>query len=236
MTRRITVTKHENPPDKDKHGEFSIFVAGDDLDFRPVTLSDRHVEVDQILRKGGYNPTLDHRLVELTFPGTKSWDDDETIDLKTSEPRHFLIGKSDRLFAFAIDDIIYETPFEEMGERQLRRMAIIGDDKILVLSSEDKPEQDLGPDDVASFAGHKVERLFSRDATVTVYLDEEGARELPRGTYMFKKIFALLGITAGFALTYVNAAGKLISFKDADSVDLFDGIKFFSHAAGGGAS
>lgn len=230
------MTEHAKPPDQGKHGGFPIFIAGDDLDFRQLVFSDRHVEADQILREGGYNPTLDHRLVELTFPGTKSWDDDESIDLDAPEPRHFLVGKSDRLFAFAIDDIVHELPFEKMGEPHLRRMAVIGDDKVLVLAREGQPDRDLGPGNVVSFVGREVERLFSRDATVTVCLDDEGERELPRGIYMFKKIVALLGIPAGFVLSYVNAAGKLISFKEGDKVELFDGIKFFSHAAGGGAS
>ena len=230
------MTEHTNSPDQGKQGEFPVFIAGDDLDFRQLTLSGHRVEADQILREGGYNPTLDHRLVELTFPGTKSWDDDETIDLDTPEPRHFLVGKSDRLFAFAIDDIVHELPFEQMGEPQLRRMAVIGDGKVLVLTREGQSDRDLGADDVVSFAGHEVERLFSRDATVTVCLDDEGERELPRGTYMFEKIVALLGIPVGFVLSYVSAAGKLISFKEGDKVELFDGIKFFSHAAGGGAS
>lgn len=228
--------KHSEPPDQGKRQKFTIFVAGNDLDFRQIVFSDRRVEADQVLREGGYNPTLDHRLVELTFPGTKSWDDDESIDLDTPETRYFVVGKLDRLLAFAIDDVVYELPFETMGEPQLRRIAVVSDDKILVLTREGQPDLDLGADDIVSFAGQEVERLFSRDGTVTVCLDEEGERELPRGTYMFKKIVALLGIPAGYVLTYVNAAGKLISFKEGDKVELFDGIKFFSHAAGGGAS
>ncbi len=230
------MTGHAKLPDQGKHGEFPVFIAGNDLEFRRLTLSDRRVETDQILREGGYNPTLDHRLVELTFPGTKSWDDDETIDLKTPGPRHFVVGKSDRLFAFAIDDLVYELPFEEMGEPQLRQMTRIGNDKVIVLAREGGPDHNLGSDDIVSFVGREVERLFSRDATVTVCLDDEGERELPRGSYMFKKLVALFGIPAGYVLSYVNAAGKLMSFKEGDSVELFDGIKFFSHAAGGGAS
>ena len=62
------MTEHTKPPDQGKHGKFPVLIAGDDLDFRQLTLSDHRVEADQILREGGYNPTLDHRLVELTFP------------------------------------------------------------------------------------------------------------------------------------------------------------------------
>ena len=79
-------------------------------------------------------------------------------------------------------------------------------------------------------------QLYRRNATVIVCLDNDDERELPRGKYVFKKIVALLGIPAGYVLSYVNAAGKLMPFKDGDKLELFDGIKFFSHAAGGGAS
>ena len=230
------MTGHNEPPDQGNHETFSIFIAGDDLAFRQLTFDDQRVEADQILRIGGYNPTLDHRLIELTFPGTKSWDDDETICLDADQPRYFLAGKSDRLFTFAIDDIAYETPFARMAEPQLRLLADLGDDKLLVLTQENNPDQELAADDIVSFEGQRVERLYQRDATVTVCLDNEGERELPRGSYMFKRIVALLGIPAGYVLSYVNAAGKLMPFKEGDKLELFDGIKFFSHAAGGGAS
>ena len=230
------MTEKAKSPDQGNKSGFSVFIAGADLDFRQLTLPERHVETDQVLRKGGYNPTPDHRLVELTFPGTKSWDDDETIDLKSSVPRRFVVGKSDRLYAFVIDDLVHELPFAEMGEPQLRKMACIGDDKILVLAQKDQPDRELGPEDMVSFVGSEVERLFSSDAMVTVCLDNKGERKLPRGSYMFKDLVVLLDIPAGYHISYVNVNGKLVSFKEGEPVELFDGIKFFAYPASGGAA
>ncbi len=222
--------------DLDNKAGFPILVAGAELEFTELMLPDRRVEVQQILRTAGFNPTLDHRLVEPTFPGTNTWDEDETLDLKSEQPRNFLIGKSDRLYSFAIDDVVYELPFEEIGEPQLRRLACIEDDKVLVLALEGEPDLELGTEGKVSLSGAEVERIYSRPKTVTVCLDDEGNRELPRGSYLFKKLVALLGIPAGYVLSYVSATGKLMSLKEGDSVELYDGIKFFSHSAGGGAS
>lgn len=228
--------RYNESPNQGNHGGSPIFIAGDDFEFRQLRFEDRRVGADQILRSGGYNPTLDHRLVELTFPGTKSWDDDETICLGTDNDRHFIVGKSDRLFAFAIDDITYETPFPVLGEPQLRILARVEEGMTLVLAQEGEADKDLGPNDVVSFEGRSVERLYCRNATVTVYLDDQVPRKLPRGSYTFKEIVALLGIPAGYVLSYVNVADKLMPFKEGNDLELFDGIKFFSHAAGGGAS
>lgn len=236
MSWRQTVTKYNRPLDQAKHGEFTVFIAGDDLEFRPLELDDQRVEVDQILRSAGYNPTLDYRLVELTFPGTKSWDDDEMICLGASVGRHFIAGKSDRLFTFAIDDIPYESPFQALSEPQLRILAGVKEGMTLALMLEGESSKDLNPGDVVSFEGPAVERLYSREAMVTVWLNNQGERKLPRGSYTFDKIVALLDIPAGYALSYVNASGKLIPLKEGDSLEIFDGIKFFSHAAGGAAA
>ena len=230
------MTNHDRHPGEGKHREFTVFVAGDDLEFRPLDLDDQRVEVDQILRSAGYNPTLDYRLVELTFPGTKSWDDDETICLDAGINRYFIAGKSDRLFAFSIDDIPYESPFQALGELQLRILAGVKEGTILVLMREGESSKDLNPGDVVSFEGRAVERLYSREAMVTVCLNNQGERKLRRGSYTFDKIVALLGIPAGYALSYVNGSGKLIPLKEGDSLEIFDGTKFFSHAAGGAAS
>ena len=230
------MTRHKKPPDQGSVSTYAIMIAGADLNFRQLLFDDDRVEIDQILREGDFNPTLDFRSVELTFPGTRGLDDDETINLDRPEPPHLLVGKSDRTFAIAIDDIVHELPFDEMGEPQLRKIGVVADDKVLFLAREGEPDRELEPDDIVSFAGAEVERLFTREATVTVCVDDEGERELPRGSYVFKKIVALLGIPAGYILSYINAAGKLVPFREGERVELFDGIKFLSHAAGGGAS
>lgn len=227
---------HHNPPQHNIPEAHSILIAGYDLEFHEFTFDDHQVSVDQILRSGGYNPTLDHRLVELTFPGTKSWDGDETIYLEPDQIRHFIVGRSDRLFAFAIDDIPYEAPFSELGEPQLRALSGVGEDKVLVLTQEGEADKDLSSGDMVSFEGKRVERLYSREATVTVCLNNEEKFELPRASYLFSKLIALLGVPVGYILSYVSADGKLMPFKDGDTLDLFDGMQIFSHANCGGAS
>lgn len=225
-----------NPIAKPSSGGLSIQIGDGEFNFQSYILADSKVEADQILRQAGFNPTVDHRLVELTFPGTKSWDDDEVLKFKRGEDRHFLVGKLDRLMALTIDDIVHELPFAEMSEPALRRIACVPDKNVLVLSRENQPDLPLGPDAVVSFDGQGVERLLTKEATVTICLDGKGEREIPRGSYALSKLMALLAIPASYVLSYVDEAGKLMPLDAGGSVNVFDGIKFFSHAAGGGAS
>jgi hypothetical protein len=241
------MTTTTKPPSKGNSGNYPIKIAGDNLKFSQLAFDDQHVVAEEILRKGGFNPTIEHRLVELTYPGTKSWDDDEKISLDTDKPRCFIVGKSDRLFTFSIDDIAYEVPFEKLDESQLREIAKVKDDMTLVLSQDKTSDKELGKGESVSFEGKEVERLYCRerkavedkkavkDQTVKIHLDDKDEHKVSRGTYVFEKLVALFGIPTGYVLSYVNVEGVLTPFKGGE-IEIFAGMKFFSHAPGGGAS
>lgn len=230
------MTHPTDPPDQAYTACAKAFIADESLEFRELIFDRQIVEADEVLRKAGLVPTLDHRLCELTFPGTRSRDDDETIDLGGNEPVYFVAGKLDGLKAIAIDEIVYELPFEKLSEPALRKVACVPDDKILVLEKANAPDEPLGSDFVASFLGRETERFYTQDATVTVCVDGEREQEVRPGSYLLAKLIALLGIPAGYALSYVNAVGKLVQVKPGDSIAVFDGIKIFATPACGGAS
>ncbi|MEM6480903.1 MAG: hypothetical protein AAF681_03580 [Pseudomonadota bacterium] len=230
------MTHQADPPDQANATRFSAFIADEQFEFRELNFDRQVVESDEVLRKAGLLPTLDHRLVELTFPGTRSRDDDETIDVGRHDPVYLVAGKLDGLKDIAIDEVVYELPFEKLSEPALRKIARIPDDKILVLEKSHSPDQPLGSDSVVSFLGRETERFYTQDATVTVCVDGEREQEIQRGSYLLSKLIALLGIPAGYALSYVNALGKLVQVKPGETVEIFDGIKVFATPACGGAS
>jgi len=230
----MTHTVH--PPDQPGTASFKAFIADETLEFRELEFDRQVVEVDEVLRKAGLLPTLDHRMSELTFPGTRSLDDDEAIDLGRGEPLHFVAGKLDGLKSIAIDELVYDLPFEGLSEPALRKVARIPDDKIIVLEKKNAPDEPLDENSVTSFLGRETERYYTQDATVTVCVDGDREQEIRRGSYLLAKLVALLGIPAGYALSYVNAVGKLVQVKPGDSIAVFDGIKVFATPACGGAS
>lgn len=230
------MTNSTEPPDNDRKSRFVAHIRDSEFALTTVAFSDRIVEADQILRKGGLLPTLDHRLVELTFPGTRSRDDDESIDLKAGSPPEFLAGKLDGLKAIIIDDIVYELPFEKLPEATLRKMARIPDDKVIVQAMSNQPDIPLNDGAIVSFLNRETERFYTRDATIIVCVDGDREVEVRRGSYVLTKLIALLGIQAGYALSYINTLGNLVQVKPGDNIELFDGMKVFSNAACGGAS
>ena len=218
-------------------GEFTARFAGSDFQFSEAAFSERKPEAGAILRQLGKTPTLDHRLVKLTYPGTTSYDDDERVDLKASSPPDFLICEADRLMACAIDEVAYDLPVSRIQGKHLRLIARIPDLQALFLERMDEPDLEIGPDDWVDLGGRGVERLYSRDSMVKVCLDEPGNEfEMPRGHYTMAQLIAAFGLSAGQILDYVDQGGKLNPFKGDEPVEIFDGMKFFAHAASGGSS
>lgn len=225
-----------DPPDQQNRGPFSAFVADETLEFHEILFDRQFVEGDELLRKAGRLPTIDHRISQLTFPGTESRDDDDLIDLGADEPVYLVIGKLDGLKAIAIDEIVYELPFEKLSEPALRKIARVPEDKILVRQNSNAPDEPLNDSSTVSFLSRETERFYTQIATVTVCVDGEREQEIRRGSYLLAKLIALLGIPAGYALSYINAVGKLVQVKPDDSIAVFDGIKIFATPACGGAS
>ena len=223
-------------PDNAK-GEFAARFAGSDFQFSKTAFTERKPEAGAILRQLRKTPTLDHRLVRLTYPGTTSYDDDERVDLKAPTPPDFLICETDRLLACAIDEVAYDLPVARIQGKHLRLIARIPDEQALFLERKDEHDLEIGPDDWVDLGGKGVERLYSRDSKVTICLDEAGNEfEMPRGRYTMPQLIAAFGLSAGQVLNYVDRDGKLTPFKDDEAVQIFEGMKFFAHAASGGSS
>ena len=226
-----------NHPSNTTEGQFKARYAGSDFQFSEMAFFERKPEAGAILRQLGKTPTLDQRLVRLTYPGTTSYDDDERVDLKATPPPDFLICEADRLMACAINEVAYDLPVERIQGKHLRLIACVPDDQTLFLERMDEQDLEIGPEDWVDFGGKGVERLYAREATVTVCLDKAGNEfELPRGRYTMVQLIDLFGLAAGKVLNYVNRNDKLTPFKDGEALQIFDGMKFFSHAAFGGSS
>ena len=218
-------------------GEYAARYAGADFQFSKTAFSERKPEAGAILRQLGKTPTLDHRLVRLTYPGTTSYDDDERVDLKAPTPPDFLICEADRLMACAINEVAYDLPVTRVQGKHLRLIAQIPDEQALYLERMDEPDLEIKPDDWVDLGGKGVERLYGRASKVTVCLDESGNEfEMPRGRYTMAQLIAAFGLSAGQVLNYVDREGKLTPFKKDEAVQIFEGMKFFAHADSGGSS
>ena len=230
------MTDYSDHPDAAK-GRFTARYAGSDFQFSGVAFLERKPEAGAILRQLGKTPTLDHRLVRLTYPGTTSYDDDERVDLKAAVPPDFLIFEADRLMACAINEVAYDVPVTRIQGKHLRLIACIPDEQALFLERRDEPDLKIGPEDWVDLGAKGVERLYSRESTVTICLDKaDNEFEVPQGRYTMAQLIAVFGLAAGKVLNYVDREGKLTPFKDGEPPQIFEGMKFYSHAASGGSA
>ena len=187
-----------------------------------------------ILGEAGFTPVGDHVLIQLVVHGTRSVGLDEPVDLRQKGVEAFRAFKSDRVFLFTVDDRGFEWGEAKITEPDLRRVAGVGDNEIIVLERDGK-DIELYADDIVELGGSGTEHLRIVKEFVTVSLDRV-EKKIPGGTYTTEKLIRVLEVQAGYVLDLVNAQGKLMPLTPGETISLEAGMKFFSHVPTGGSS
>ena len=160
--------------------QFGLRYAESDFQFSEMAFSERKPEAGTILRRLGKTPTLDYRLVRLTYPGTTSYDDDELLDLKGTATVDILICKADRLLACAINEVAYDLPVERVQGKNLRHIACVPDDHTLFHCC---PNKAIGrPRNLLFFLGKEV--LSTRHRFQRCHTSATILSPLPEGMVM----------------------------------------------------
>ena len=188
----------------------------------------------QILGEAGFTPVEDHVLIQLVVHGTRSVGLDEPVDLRQKGVDAFRAFKSDRVFLFTVDARGYEWGESKITEPELRRVAGVGNEEIIVLERDGK-DIELHAEDIVELGGSGTEHLRIVKGFVTVSLDNV-ERKIPRGTYTTERLVRVLEVEAGYVLDVVNAQGELMPLKPRETISVEDGMKFFSHVPSGGSS
>ena len=148
-------------------------------------------DAGQILAAAGFNPADQHVLIQLLKHGSQSIGLDETVDLREPGKEVFRAFRSDRVFRLTVDGRGYEWGADEISEEDLREIAHVPDNKILVLERKDEPDSELGPGLIVKL-GHKgTEKLHTKRGLITVYLDGE-EKQIPPGTYSTEDLIRVL--------------------------------------------
>ena len=188
----------------------------------------------RILDEAGFRPVEDYVLVQLLFPGTRSVGLDESVDLRGDGSEAFRAFKSDRIFRFTIDDRGYEWGVAKITEPELRRIAVVDDDRTLVLECDGKAIE-LTADDIVELGETGTERLRVVEL-VTVTLNNEVEKKIPRGAYKTEELIRVLGVESGYVLDVLDEQGKLDPLLPGQTTQVAAGMKFFSHVPAGGSS
>ena len=188
----------------------------------------------QILGEAGFLPAGDHVLIQLLRHGTRSVGLDEPVDLRQEGTEAFRAFKSDRMFRFTINDRGYEWGAAKITEAELRRIAGVGDDDVLVLERDGK-DTDLNADDIVELADSGTEHLHTGKRFVTVYLDGV-EKKIPSGTFTTEELICILDVEAGYLINLLDAQGKLVPLQPGQIISIKDGMKFFTQVPCGGSS
>lgn len=212
-------------------GNVGFVATINDFEFR---FSDPVPDGGQILSEAGFLPAADHVLIQLLRHGTRSVGLDEPIDLRQQGAEAFRAFRSDRVFRFTIDGRGYEWGNGKIAEPELRRIAGVGADDVLVLEQDDQ-DIDLNTGDAVRLGESGTEHLRTAKRLVTVYLDGV-ERKIPRGAYTTEDLIRVLGVESGYVLNVVNAQGQLVTLEPGQPTRVKEGMKFFSQVPCGGSS
>jgi hypothetical protein len=210
-------------------GPFFAEVNGTVIEF-----SESSPSGEQVLKRAGCVPEGDYVLIQLLRHSSQSLGLNETVDLAMKGTEPFRAFKSDRIFCFTLDGHGFEWGEAEIAERELRAIAQVADDEIIVLK-RDGHDVDLAPDSVLDLGGAGTEHLGTEKKFVTVYFENE-PRELPRGVYTTEQLKARFGVKEGYVLEVINEEGNLTPLKPGEKTRVKNGTRFFEQVPCGGSS
>ena len=215
-----------------------VTVGGDgkfviNVDDVQLQLAEPVLEGRRILDEAGFRPAEDYVLIQLLLPGTRSVGLDESIDLREKGSEVFRAFKSDRIFRFTIDDRGYEWGVAKITEPELRRIAVVDSNGMLVLERDGKAIE-LAADDIIELGETGTERLRVVEF-VTVYLNNV-EKKIPSGAYKTEELIRVLGVEAGYVLDVLDEQGKLDPLQPGQTTQVKVGMKFFSHVPAGGSA
>jgi hypothetical protein len=142
-----------------------IFIAGLDLEFKPVLLNDDTPIGTQIARAGGFSP--DQMAIVLQALPSGVFEDirpEEIVNLSETSHR-FIVTESDRTYFFAVNGQRYEWPCTIINGHTIRSLAQIPDNMRLLQQLEDEPDREVVEAQTLNLDEEGIERFVTRKAT-----------------------------------------------------------------------
>jgi hypothetical protein len=201
---------------------------------RDVTFPDAKVTGAQIVGAIGQGPVED--FVVLQHLKTGELEDirpTELVDLTEPGREAVFVIRGSLLYAFYVDGLSMKWPRRSISGAHIRLLARISDDHDLVLQRTDEPDRVISVDDQVHLRDDGVERLISRQRTITIIVN--GRRKRVNAIELsFAQLLALAfdpvptGDNWVFTVTYSNGLpprpeGSLI---EGQSVPIKDKMVF----------
>jgi hypothetical protein len=189
----------------------------------------------KILRNAGFDPADEYILIDVLHPGTLVVGLDEDVELDGPKEKEFRAFRSDRIFAFTINERGYEWGAGTITETEPRYLGDVPAERVLVLERSDQPDLVLDKDASVDLGQRGTEHLRTEKRLITIYYKEK-AFELKAGEYTGAQLSAIFGVPAQYILDLVKPDGDFEEIGQDQKLRIKDGMHFVSHPPHGHSS
>lgn len=141
-----------------------IFIAGLELEYKPVLINDITPIGMQIARAAGFS--ADQMAIVLQELPSGAYEDirpDEIVNLADTS-RRFVVVESDRSYFFAVDGERYEWPCKIINGHTIRKLAKVADNLLVLQQLEDEPDREIADTHTVNLGEEDIERFVVRKA------------------------------------------------------------------------
>lgn len=143
---------------------FTVEVAGDDLEFRQVRLDDRTPTGAQIAAAAHFKPDQLPIVLQLLDSGAQEdIRPEESVTLHDGVNR-FIVIESDRKYLLTVDGLRLEWPCKQISGHTVRKLAEVGPGKRLLLEREDEADLEVEDTTFINLDAAGIERFITRKA------------------------------------------------------------------------
>lgn len=144
-------------------GPYRLEIAGPELGFRPVHVSDPQLTGAQILRYADATPQENFVVLQwLTNGDIDELRPDETADLATDDAARFIVAKADRLFRFVLNDRSLVWPERKIDAAIVRILGGVDAGESLFIRREEVADEPVPDGGRVALAEAGVEVIYSR--------------------------------------------------------------------------
>lgn len=140
-----------------------VDVAGIDLVFRAVTVTDRTPTARQVLAAMNLSPHNDYVVLQW-LPGgdIEEVRPEELVDMTDATTPKLIVAKADRTYRLVLNDHSLEWPDVEIKEEALRALGAIDANLQIYLARENEPDRLIEPGDKVNLRADGVETLYAK--------------------------------------------------------------------------
>ena len=202
---------------------------------RTISVGGGGLDGRQALEKGGFDPANDHVLVRLTRPGSRAIGLEEEIVFEESEVPELRAFLFDRTLNCTVAEHGYAWGAPHISEIELRNIAMVEPDEVLLLEREDEPDLVIEEGGLVDLGALGTEHLRVEKRFVTVFYKEEPLK-LARGIYTGAQLAERLKVPTNYILDLVTPTGDFKEIGLNDKVRVRNGMEFVSHPPKGQSS